>query len=130
MPTDPITDVAASDSLETLRTVTNTNHDRRFWMNVSVQTADYTVAAGVDCVMVDVPAATTVTVSLPDGATENSGRQILVVARTVGASGQLDVDCTDGSDTVDGSSSVSKTAVGHWLLMSDGTSDWMIVATA
>lgn len=130
MPTDPITDVQASDNLETLRTTTNTNHDRRFWMNVVEKTADYTVAAGEDCILVDVPAATTVTISLPDGAAENSGRMILVVARTVGASGQLDVDCTDVSDTVNDAASVSKTAAGHWLFMSDGTDDWMVVASA
>lgn len=130
MPTDPITTVAASDSLETQRTVNNTNHQRRHWRNVLVKTADYTVAAGVDAVFVDVPTSTTVTITLPDGASENSGREILVVARTVGSGGQLDIDCADGSDTVNGASSVTLSAAGHRLLISDGTSNWYVLASS
>lgn len=130
MPTDPITDTLPSDTLETFRQNANANADRRLWQNISEQTTDYTVADGVDTVLVDVSASTTVTVTLPDSASSYSGRMILVVAKSVGASGQLDVDVAGGSDTVNGTTSVSKTAVGHWWFMADGTSNWMILTSA
>lgn len=130
MPTDPITTISASDSLETLRTTSNTNHQRRFWRNVVTKIADYTVEDGVDAVFVDVPAATTVTITLPDGAVEYSGREVLIVARTMGGSGQLDIDCADGSDTVGGASSVSMTVAGNQrLVISDGVDDWHVITT-